>query len=301
MREDSLRGVTSNPAIFEKAILGSDDYDERDRASSPSKGLSAPRRSTSEIAIKDVQLACDVLRPRLGRGRRRRRLRLARGRARRRARHRRHARAGARLLGARRPPQRDDQDPGHRRGLPAIEEAIADGHQRQRHAAVLGRGLRRAIAEAYIRGLERRLEAGESIDVHSVASFFVSRVDTEVDKRLEQLGQRGPAGHRRGGQRARRLREVQGALPGRALREAARGRLPGAAPAVGLDRREEPALPRDEVRGRRWSRRTRSTRCRCPRCSPCARAARGRRARPPTRTRAPTSQRSPTPASTWTT
>ena len=41
-----------------------------------------------------------------------------------------------------------------------------------------------AIAEAYIRGMERRLEAGESLDVHSVASFFVSRVDTEVDKRL---------------------------------------------------------------------------------------------------------------------
>ena len=45
-----------------------------------------------------------------------------------------------------------------------------------------------AIAEAYIRGMERRLDAGESMDVHSVASFFVSRVDTEVDKRLEALG-----------------------------------------------------------------------------------------------------------------
>ena len=44
------------------------------------------------------------------------------------------------------------------------------------------------IAEAYIRGMERRLDAGESMDIHSVASFFVSRVDTEVDKRLEALG-----------------------------------------------------------------------------------------------------------------
>ena len=44
------------------------------------------------------------------------------------------------------------------------------------------------IAEAYIRGLERRQEEGKSLDVHSVASFFVSRVDTEVDKRLEELG-----------------------------------------------------------------------------------------------------------------
>ena len=44
------------------------------------------------------------------------------------------------------------------------------------------------IAEAYIQGLERRHEAGESVDVHSVASFFVSRVDTEIDKRLKESG-----------------------------------------------------------------------------------------------------------------
>ena len=44
-----------------------------------------------------------------------------------------------------------------------------------------------AIAEAYIRGMERRKEAGEALDVHSVASFFVSRVDTEVDQRLAEL------------------------------------------------------------------------------------------------------------------
>ena len=81
-----------------------------------------------------------------------------------------------------------------------------------------------AIAEAYIRGMERRLADGESMDVHSVASFFVSRVDTEVDKRLEALGTRGPARHRGGGQRPRRVPEVQGALPrasaSLALREA---------------------------------------------------------------------------------
>ena len=44
------------------------------------------------------------------------------------------------------------------------------------------------VAEAYIRGLERRLEEGKSVDINSVASFFVSRVDTEVDKRLEGAG-----------------------------------------------------------------------------------------------------------------
>ena len=59
--EDSLRGVTSNPAIFEKAILGSSDYDE-------TLAEGAARGETTEdlydkLAIEDVQLACDVLRP----------------------------------------------------------------------------------------------------------------------------------------------------------------------------------------------------------------------------------------------
>ena len=85
--------------------------------------------------------------------------------------------------------------------------------------------------------MERRLDEGKSIDVHSVASFFVSRVDTEVDKRLEALGRDGPARHRGGRQRARRLHALQGDLPRRALRGAARRRRPRAAPALGVDRR----------------------------------------------------------------
>ena len=61
MREDSLRGVTSNPAIFEKAILGSDDYDEQ-IGELAGQGLDA-KQIYEQIAITDVQLACDVLRP----------------------------------------------------------------------------------------------------------------------------------------------------------------------------------------------------------------------------------------------
>ena len=60
VREDSLRGVTSNPAIFEKAILGTTDYDEQIAELAP-RGLSA-REIYDEIAVLDVQLACDVLR-----------------------------------------------------------------------------------------------------------------------------------------------------------------------------------------------------------------------------------------------
>src|SRR3954452_1383973 len=60
IEEESLRGVTSNPAIFEKAILGSSDYDEqlKELAEQGRK----PREIYEEIAIRDVQLACDVLR-----------------------------------------------------------------------------------------------------------------------------------------------------------------------------------------------------------------------------------------------
>ena len=101
-------------------------------------------RSTSEIAIHDVQLACDVLRPVWDEHGRRRRLRVARGRAAAGARHRGHARAGARLLGARRPPQPDDQDPGHRGGRAGDRAGDLRGHQRQRDAAVLGRVVRRS-------------------------------------------------------------------------------------------------------------------------------------------------------------
>src|SRR5829696_6506249 len=60
VEEDSLRGVTSNPAIFEKAILGSDDYDDQlKEMASEGEG---PREIYEAIAIRDVQMACDVLR-----------------------------------------------------------------------------------------------------------------------------------------------------------------------------------------------------------------------------------------------
>ena len=61
VQEDSLRGVTSNPAIFEKAILGSDDYDEEIKRAAE-EGLSS-KDIYERIAVKDVQLAADVMRP----------------------------------------------------------------------------------------------------------------------------------------------------------------------------------------------------------------------------------------------
>src|SRR6266545_1844895 len=184
-RELSLRGVTSNPAIFEKAILGSTDYDEQ-IAELAGRGIYA-REIYDEIAILDVQLACDVLR----------RvwdetdhadgfvsLEVEPGFA--------HD-TEATIRQAREYWERVDRPnllikiPGTEAGVQAIEETIAAGIN-VNVTLLFSVEAYSAIAEAYIRGLERRHEAGESLDVHSVASFFVSRVDTEVDKRLANLG-----------------------------------------------------------------------------------------------------------------
>src|ERR671917_809157 len=184
-RELSLRGVTSNPAIFEKAILGSTDYDEQ-IAELAEQGLNA-RQIYDEVAILDVQLACDVLRnvweeadhkdgfvslevePAFAHD------------------------TDATLTQAKEYWKRVDRPnlmikiPGTEAGVPAIEEAIASGIN-VNVTLLFSVEAYTAIAEAYIRGMERRREAGEPLTVHSVASFFVSRVDTEVDKRLGELG-----------------------------------------------------------------------------------------------------------------
>ena len=146
--------------------------------------------------------------------------------------------------------------PGTEEGVPAIEEAIAAGIN-VNVTLLFSVESYTAIAEAYIRGMERRLDAGESMDVHSVASFFVSRVDTEVDKRLEALGRedlRGIAAVANARAAYQKFKEL---FLGERFARAARGRRPGAAPALGLHRGQGPALPRDQVRGHASSRRTR--------------------------------------------
>jgi transaldolase / glucose-6-phosphate isomerase len=181
IREDSLRGVTSNPAIFEKAILGSQDYDEQ-IAELAEQGHDA-RRIYEEIAIRDVQLAADVLRsvwddaggadgfvslevePALA-----------------------HDTEGT-LEQARDLWRRVDRPnllikiPGTDAGLPAIEQAISEGINVNVTLLFSVEAYER-VCDAYIRGSERR----DGNYAHSVASFFVSRVDTEVDKRLAELG-----------------------------------------------------------------------------------------------------------------
>ncbi|MGI8805078.1 MAG: bifunctional transaldolase/phosoglucose isomerase, partial [Thermoleophilaceae bacterium] len=185
IEQDSLRGVTSNPAIFEKAILGSDEYDEQ-LSELAGRGL-GPEEIYDEIAVTDVRLAADVLRPvweETGGYDGYVSLEVSPT----------HAHDDeATLAQAREYWRRVDRPnlmikiPGTDEGLPAIEQAIFEGIN-VNVTLLFAVSAYTEVTERCIRGLERRREAGESVDVHSVASFFVSRVDSEVDKRLEGLG-----------------------------------------------------------------------------------------------------------------
>jgi transaldolase/glucose-6-phosphate isomerase len=185
VEEDSLRGVTANPAIFEKAILGSSDYDA-ELAELAHEGLGA-LEIYERIAVRDVQLAADVLRPvweRTGGADGFVSLEVAPGLA--------HDAEGS-LEAARTFWHRVDRPnamikiPGTDEGVPAIEQATFEGIN-VNITLLFSVHAYEEVAEAYIRGLERRRAENQSLAMRSVASFFVSRVDTEVDKRLEAAG-----------------------------------------------------------------------------------------------------------------
>ncbi|MCW3011038.1 MAG: transaldolase [Solirubrobacterales bacterium] len=183
--EDSLRGVTSNPAIFEKAILGADLYDET--IATLAKDGTDARGIYQAIAIKDVQDACDVLRPvweETGGVDGYVSLEVDPDMA---ADTDRTVQQAKEYWAAVGKPNLMIKIPGTDEGVPAITEVVAAGIN-VNVTLLFSVESYSNIAEAYIKGLERRQEAGESLDVHSVASFFVSRVDTEVDKRLKEAG-----------------------------------------------------------------------------------------------------------------
>jgi transaldolase/glucose-6-phosphate isomerase len=185
VEEESLRGVTSNPTIFNQAILGSEDYD--DQLAELAQSGHDNRAIYQAMAIKDIQDGCDVLRsvydesggadgfvslevdPDLA-------FDTAKTMA--------QAREYWDRVGR---PNLLIKIPGTAEGTPAIEEMVYEGRNIN-ITLLFGVEEYAAVAEAYIRGLERRREEGKSVDIASVASFFVSRVDTEVDKRLEGAG-----------------------------------------------------------------------------------------------------------------
>ncbi len=186
MEEDAVVGVTSNPTIFQKALAEGDAYDEQMRE------VIANESDNTEVflqlATRDVSDACDLLRPVWDRG---------------------GGRDGyvsievtpdlaydteGTIAQAQRLHEWIDKPnllvkiPATEPGLGAIEEMISRGRSIN---VTLTFSLHRyaQVAEAYLRGLERLVESGgDPSTVASVASFFVSRVDTEVDNRLDAIG-----------------------------------------------------------------------------------------------------------------
>jgi transaldolase len=186
MREDAVVGVTSNPTIFEKALSTGGWYDDQLRKVIEQED--DPKEVFIALATEDIRDACDLLRPAWERT----------------------AGVDGRVSIEVDPDLAYDRDasyeeamrlhelvdrpnayvkiPGTIPGLGAIEDCIAAGRSIN---VTLIFSLERyeVVAEAYIRGLERLLAAGGDLaQVLSVASFFVSRVDTETDRRLVELG-----------------------------------------------------------------------------------------------------------------
>ncbi|MDX1447943.1 MAG: transaldolase [Acidimicrobiia bacterium] len=184
--DDAITGVTSNPSIFAKAIVGSDDYDEQ------LEELTSRDASTKEVVgalmTADLQRACDALAPVWERT---------------------EGRDGhvsvevdpelahdteQSIAEAREWVKRIDRPnllvkvPATRAGIPAIAALIGEGISIN-VTLIFSLQRYREVMDAYLTGLETFLSVGGDISkVASVASFFVSRVDTEVDRRLEEIG-----------------------------------------------------------------------------------------------------------------
>jgi transaldolase len=183
--EHSIVGVTTNPTIFAAAIHGSESYDDQLHA------LAIREVSVEEalrtITASDVRDACDLLAPvaeRTGQDGRVS-LEVAPGLA-----HDTDATAAeaAHLWWLVDRPNLFIKIPATEAGLPAITTSIAKGIS-VNVTLIFSLERYRAVMDAYLSGLEQRLADGGSLEgVESVASFFVSRVDSEIDKRLEAAG-----------------------------------------------------------------------------------------------------------------
>ena len=186
--DDGIRGVTSNPTIFQKAIEGSADYDD-DFARLI--GHESVDDAYWDLVIDDVTNACGVLRPlydQSGGADGFVSLEVAPSLARDTA----GTIAAARNLHQRiNLPNLMVKIPGTAEGVPAIEQMISEGRNIN-VTLIFSLDRYDEVIEAYLSGLEAWVGGGgDPAQVHSVASFFVSRVDTEVDRRLEKLGERG--------------------------------------------------------------------------------------------------------------
>ncbi len=201
IEEDGLRGMTSNPSIFEKAIVDSHDYDEAIRGMAV-KGKIA-REIYEAISRRDVQSAADEFRPLYNRTDGKDGYVSLEVNP-----HLAHDTNGTlqearRLWGALDRPNVFIKVPATVEGLPAIRQLIGEGIN-VNVTLLFGLPRYRQVAEAYIAGIEARSSRGQAVKhVASVASFFVSRLDALVDPMLEPILSQG-------GRKADFAKEVRG-------------------------------------------------------------------------------------------
>jgi transaldolase len=186
MEEDAVTGVTSNPTIFQKALASGDAYDDDMRKLL--EETDDPSKIFFSLALQDIRDACDVLRPAYDSsdgvdgyvsmevlpG-------LAYDTA--------ATFDQARWIATEvERPNLYVKIPATKAGLPAIEDCTAHGTSIN-ITLIFSLARYEAVVEAYLRGLERLIAGGgDPSKIASVASFFVSRVDSEADKRLEAAG-----------------------------------------------------------------------------------------------------------------
>ncbi len=183
-----IRGATSNPSIFEKAIGGSSDYDDQLK-DLVRAGTTDPKKIFDELAIVDIQMAADILKPVYEQSGGKDgfiSLEVSPGAAN----DTEATVTEARYLWGRvNRPNLMIKVPATPEGVPAVETLLSEGIN-VNITLIFALDVHQAVMNAFLNGLEKRAAAGQPIDrVASVASFFVSRVDTEVDKRLAALAE----------------------------------------------------------------------------------------------------------------
>jgi transaldolase len=185
IREDGLRGMTSNPTIFQKAITETNLYDEQIQRAAR-KGVE-PAAIFEHLAVEDVRRAADEFRSvyeATGGNDGFVSIEVRPGLA--------HDTMGSiaevrRLWKACDRPNVMVKIPSTQEGLPAIRRCLSEGININ-ITLLFSVPRYREVMEAYLSGVEERLAAGEAVDrLRSVASFFVSRVDTNVDVRLNRI------------------------------------------------------------------------------------------------------------------
>ena len=202
IRDDGLAGMTSNPTIFQKAIAETELYDEDVRRLG-AQGKD-PYAIFDELAIGDVSHAADGFRPvfdetsggdgyvsiEVG-------PKLANDTEG-------SIREARRLWEACARPNVMVKIPGTAAGVPAIRRCLSEGININ-ITLLFSVARHREVMEAYLSAVEERIARGLPVgNLHSVASFFVSRVDTNVDKKLDRIAKEDPEGSR--GRAARELR-----------------------------------------------------------------------------------------------